>query len=53
MSVESSEGVLANDLDLDGDALKVVDFVGRRVQGDTVQVNPDGSYKFDPRNAKA
>ncbi|MET0099237.1 Ig-like domain-containing protein [Limnospira platensis] len=53
LSVESSEGVLANDFDLDGDALTVVAFDGRSVQGATVQVNPDGSYTFDPRNANA
>ena len=53
LSVESSEGVLANDFDLDGDPLTVVAFDGRSAQGATVQVNPDGSYTFDPRNANA
>lgn len=44
--VDASDGVLANDLDPEDDALTVTDFEASSVQGGTVTVEADGAFTY-------
>jgi hypothetical protein len=45
-SINSANGVLANDSDPDNDLISVTDYT--QPQNGTVKLNPDGSFKFTP-----
>jgi len=49
----SAPGVLANDIDSDGDTITVVPATGVTAAGSTYTINTDGSYSFDPSDAFA
>ncbi|GEM_PF-891778 len=54
LNVAASAGLLANDTDPDrNDRLTVSAFDATTPLGATVQVNPDGSYVYDPRTSRA
>ncbi len=46
--IESDPGVLVNDTDPDGDVLGVSGFDPTSANGGTVNVNPDGSFEYNP-----
>ena len=49
--VVAADGVLLNDTDIDGDLLSVFTFDGMSALGATVSVDPDGGFRYDPRNS--
>ncbi len=47
------QGVLANDIDIDGDTLTVINFQAVSNLGAQVSVNPNGGFTYNPTNAPA
>ena len=50
LTVGSGTGVLANDLEPDGQVLSVTAFDASSAQGGSVAINPDGSFSYTPPN---
>jgi hypothetical protein len=48
LSIAPASGVLANDRDVDGNALSVVGFDASSSNGGSVSVNPNGSFSYTP-----
>ena len=46
--VNAAAGVLANDSDVEGDALTISAFDAQSIYGGTVAVNPDGGFSYTP-----
>jgi uncharacterized repeat protein (TIGR01451 family) len=48
ISINTANGVLANDLDVDGDAISLASYDNTSAQGGQVNLNTDGSFQYTP-----
>jgi len=53
VTVDADNGILANDTDVEGQALAVIEGQVTSAQGASVTINADGSYTYDPIGATA
>jgi uncharacterized repeat protein (TIGR01451 family) len=48
IDINAANGLLANDFDLDGDALSILSFDSTSAQGGQVNLSADGSFQYNP-----